>query len=409
MRTIRNILTLSFSMLLLLSVPTASAQVADASASDPSPTLSAGKPTAASTDQISNEDLKKFQPSFKEKVLRSWQYQFQLQEQPAFIVANSGGTTSTVPNPNKWLQEHSITLTLSELFPKVTNLPDLVGAAYDMHHYNNPTNAKLQLDTDICQSKDRLKCLVRGGNFSAGNFFERLFSGASVTFSESQRDEFQQGMILPLPTSQGWAFGYTINFNPASLFVTSTNWKTLNTALSKRQIDPGTESEGEDCIVADGPTKKRTEIGACEDLFAKPRLYASNRQSFWTDVAAVMIPSFKMQALSQFDFLKQGGILVQSPLLQRTLKNFTFTWDLGRLLPATSDKIAVEQIYYQAPKAQNEGEIKTGNVVQLKSGGPDMTVDSVENDSGMAACSWFVDNQKRSSRFAVATLKLVSE
>ena len=219
MPTIRNILALSFSMWLLMSGPTASAQVTATSMSNSSSTPSASNSTAESTDEISSDDLKTFQPSVKEKILRSWQYQFQLQEQPAFIVASSGGTTSTLPNPNKWLQEHSITLTLSELFPKVTNLPDLVGAAYDMHHYNNPTNAKVQLGTDICQSQDKLKCLVRGGNFTAGNFFERLFSGASVTFSESQRDEFQQGMIVPLSTSQGWAFGYVINFNPASLFL----------------------------------------------------------------------------------------------------------------------------------------------------------------------------------------------
>jgi uncharacterized protein YodC (DUF2158 family) len=412
MPTTRKILTVSFSMLTFMSVPTASAQVAGISLSDPPAVLSSSNPTAESTDKINKEDLKRFQPSVKEKILRAWQYQFQLQEQPAFIVASSGGTSSTLPNPNKWLQQHSITLTLSELFPKVTNLSELVGAAYDMHHYNHPTNAKVQLDTDICHGKDKLKCLVRGGDFSAGNFFERLFSGASVTFSESQRDEFQQGMIVPLSTSQGWAFGYVINFNPASLFVTSANWTKVNTVLAKRQIDLGDITpEEKNCIVADGPAKGRNAIGECEDLFAKPRLYASNRQSFWTGVAAVMIPTFKMQALSQFDFLKQGGILVQSPLLQRTLKNFTFTWDLGRLLPATSDKIAVEQLYYQTPKAQNEGEIKTGNVVELKSGGPDMTVDSVENNSGtaVAACSWFLNNQKESGRFPVATLKLVSE
>lgn len=404
MPTVRNILNLSFSILMLVSVPTASAQVADTSVSDPSATFSANAPTAGSTHEINNEDLKIFQLSRKEKVLRSWQYQFQLQEQPAFIVASSGGSTSTIPNPNKWLQEHSITLTLSELFPKVTNLADLVGAAYDRYHYEYPNTGKMTLGPDICKSADKLKCLVSGGNF-----FERLFSGASVTFSESQRDKFQQGMIVPLPTSQSWAFGYVINFNPASLFVTSANWTKLNKALSKKAIELGDETSGENCLVAD--KNRRTVIDECERLFAKPRLYASDRQKdFWTSVAAVMIPSFKMQALSQFDFLKQGGILVQSPLLQRTLKNFTFTWDLGRLLPATSDKIAVEQIYYQTSK-ENDGEIKTGNVVQLKSGGPNMTVDSVENDSGttVAACSWFLNNQRESGRFPTATLKLVSE
>lgn len=56
------------------------------------------------------------------------------------------------------------------------------------------------------------------------------------------------------------------------------------------------------------------------------------------------------------------------------------------------------------------GEIKAGSVVQLKSGGPDMTVNFVENDSGteVASCSWFVNNKKESSRFPTATLRLVS-
>jgi uncharacterized protein YodC (DUF2158 family) len=55
-------------------------------------------------------------------------------------------------------------------------------------------------------------------------------------------------------------------------------------------------------------------------------------------------------------------------------------------------------------------EIKAGDVVQLKSGGPEMTVNFVENDSGtqVAACSWFINNKKESSRFPVATLKLAS-
>jgi uncharacterized protein YodC (DUF2158 family) len=56
-------------------------------------------------------------------------------------------------------------------------------------------------------------------------------------------------------------------------------------------------------------------------------------------------------------------------------------------------------------------EIKTGSVVELKSGGPSMTVNFVENDGGtiVAACSWFINNKKESSRFPVASLKLLSE
>ena len=54
--------------------------------------------------------------------------------------------------------------------------------------------------------------------------------------------------------------------------------------------------------------------------------------------------------------------------------------------------------------------IKKGDVVQLKSGGPDMTVNFVESSSGVeeAACTWFFKNKKESGRFPVETLKLVS-
>ena len=53
-------------------------------------------------------------------------------------------------------------------------------------------------------------------------------------------------------------------------------------------------------------------------------------------------------------------------------------------------------------------EIAAGDVVQLKSGGPDMTVNFVENDSGteVAACSWFVNNKKENGRFPTKTLKV---
>jgi uncharacterized protein YodC (DUF2158 family) len=50
--------------------------------------------------------------------------------------------------------------------------------------------------------------------------------------------------------------------------------------------------------------------------------------------------------------------------------------------------------------------IKVGDVVQLKSGGPKMTVNFVEEN--VAACTWFDKNKKESSRFPVAALKLAT-
>jgi uncharacterized protein YodC (DUF2158 family) len=54
---------------------------------------------------------------------------------------------------------------------------------------------------------------------------------------------------------------------------------------------------------------------------------------------------------------------------------------------------------------------KSGAVVQLKSGGPLMTVNFVENEGGaeIASCSWFLKDKKESSQFPVSTLKLVPD
>jgi uncharacterized protein YodC (DUF2158 family) len=50
-------------------------------------------------------------------------------------------------------------------------------------------------------------------------------------------------------------------------------------------------------------------------------------------------------------------------------------------------------------------DFRAGDVVQLKSGGPPMTVDGYD-DAGMVVCSWFGNKTKRrQSRFAEATLQ----
>lgn len=49
-----------------------------------------------------------------------------------------------------------------------------------------------------------------------------------------------------------------------------------------------------------------------------------------------------------------------------------------------------------------------GDVVQLKSGGPSMTVAKVNEPPGTVWCQWFEDKKKESGTFAPGTLKRVS-
>jgi uncharacterized protein YodC (DUF2158 family) len=58
-------------------------------------------------------------------------------------------------------------------------------------------------------------------------------------------------------------------------------------------------------------------------------------------------------------------------------------------------------------------EIKPGSIVQLKSGGPTMTVNWVEDDVGtmIARCDWFIQDKapwkKESANFPLTSLKLL--
>jgi hypothetical protein len=311
---------------------------------------------------LDNKDLDFLEPSIKERLLRSIQYQYELQEQPSYILASVGGSSQVLPNPERWLQQHSLILQLSEWFPRTTNMPALVQGAYnDLPPSVQKAKSPIVLGKELCRSSNNspLQCLAGGGNFA-----QRLFSGASVTFSVSQRDEVQQGVVVTnLTPSQAWAWGGEVDFNPASLFISASNWKAAETTLSKghfallgsaKAIKKLADLERE-CF-DEGPWKVNPGISGDTDIrkailklrndcineFANPRLVPSLKQGNGTRLAAALIPTFQLKVLSQFDYLKQGGILVQNPQLQRSLKNLTFTWDLRRIVPATSDRVGVE-------------------------------------------------------------------
>ena len=58
-------------------------------------------------------------------------------------------------------------------------------------------------------------------------------------------------------------------------------------------------------------------------------------------------------------------------------------------------------------KGQSMSNIKAGDVVILKSGGPSMTVESVAGPA--ALCSWFNDKNQERKSFQLAALKLYEE
>jgi len=52
----------------------------------------------------------------------------------------------------------------------------------------------------------------------------------------------------------------------------------------------------------------------------------------------------------------------------------------------------------------NENNLKPGDLVRLKSGGPTMTYEG-ESSIGTALCNWFVGPERKRDNFAFATLE----
>jgi hypothetical protein len=377
-----------------------SAQNGSLDTSASSSTTSAGPEPDPAIDTAKLFQLR-LEPSFTDRILRSWQYQYQLQEQPAVLVATANGTTQTIPNPNRWLQQHSIILDLSEWFPRSTNLPMLIQTAYDI--YDPGRTRAIELKNDICGKKLRtpLECLASGGSW-----WGRMFSGAKLTFSVAQRDEVQQGILVPtLTASDGWTWGGQVDFNPASLFITTADWKNAISVLAleagkprgRRIVVNGNDGSGvKPCIQSVAPgllsdADLDFQLASCIRKFTTPSLTSALNHARWADFAAVAIPTFQLKVLSQFDFIKQGGILTSSPLLQRSLKNMTFSWDLKRLIAPTTDRLTVGTLYDQALKARETpapGTVSSSIGVKLcvlRSKGTTSYV-NVAEDSTMNAC-----------------------
>ena len=304
---------------------------------------------------ITKSKVESLEPSPGGRFWRAWQYQYQFSEQPAFTAVLLNGSTQIVANPEKYLNQHTFTFQFSELFPNTSNLASVLEALYAVEPDVNKATKTVRLDNQLCHGKSPIECLVSGGNV-----WERLLSAATVNFSLSERDEVQQGVLLTsFPSSQHYGPAGEVDFDPASLFVTGTNWQTAVASLKGIRLDTG-QFFGDDeasCFVKpkDPTAKTLSTYKGCVKEFARPRLAASMEQGVWTRIGAVLIPKFQFKATSQFDYLKNGGVLISEPGLQKSLKSYTFTWDLKRVFPSTADRIAAAKAYkgYSLPQSES--------------------------------------------------------
>jgi hypothetical protein len=311
---------------------------------------------------IGPKQVRSLEPPIELRWFRASQIEYQLSEQPAFVVADLSGQSQVIANPQKYLSQYTFPFLGSELVPNTSNLASIVAALYnsdpsngDASNTDTTKKKTLRLDKRLCKNSSVLECLVSGSNF-----WERLMAGLSGNASLAQRDEVQQGIELTgLPTSISYGPGGEIDFDPSSLFITGTNWQSVLTALKGVKLDvQGNDVQGAeaDCFV-DNPGIKRPNFTAydCAKEFAAPRLDPRDKSRTGMLIAAELIPKFQFKVTDQFDFIKNGGVLVAEPGLQRSLKNYTFTWDLRHVIPSTSDRVAAFKAFKALQTKQPPG------------------------------------------------------
>jgi hypothetical protein len=298
--------------------------------------------TAQSTDQgkdpqtvkIGKEEVESLQPSWPARFARAFQYTYQFSEQPAFTAVALQSSTQIIPNPERYLNQHTLSFKFAELFPttsSTSSLASIVAAIYNSDPHK--TKKTIQL-SGLCPAGNTIRCLASGGPF-----WERFLSGVSGDFALSERDEVQQGILLSnLPFSQHYGPAGEIDFDPASLFVTAASW---NTVVTKLKGIAGID--GDSCFMKDANAPP--DVKACVDAFAIPRFTAFRMQGTRARIATAFIPKFQFKVVDQFDFIRNGGVLISEPGLQRSLKNYTFTWDLSHVIPSTADRLAVREAY----------------------------------------------------------------
>lgn len=326
------------------------------------------------TIRICKEDLKALQPGGLGRFDRGFQYIFQRAEQPRSVVVGSGSATEIVQNPEHYLNQHSLTFDFSEVFPPSSDFGTMVSRVYASKlaalESSGKQVKKVQLDQALCKDPDSvITCLAEG---TKG--WKRAVSGLKVTGSLSERQGVQQGVLVPEGSfSNHYQLSGEVDFDPAQMFITGTNWKDAMALLQKAGIRP--DQLYDDCanLEMDGKAQPVSTMDhrRCVAFYSRSRFAASNPPSRRDEILAAFIPKFQFKRMSQFDFVKSSGILIPGPYPESALNSYTVTWDLTRAIAATKTRLDADTAIdaFKQPRPGVKAETAADGSNQTQSGG----------------------------------------
>ena len=321
-----------------------------ATSSAPSLTSESKKDSSASqVIDLNKNSLKSFEPGIGERVARGFQYEFDRNEQPGFVVISSGNTSQILPNPEHYINQHSLTFQFSELF---LSPAELTSIAKQLSAEN--TKARFQFGNGKNNAAEYL--------VSAGPWWKRAIGGVTTTISLAERPGTQQGILVPnLPFSLHYGFTGQIDFDPTAMFITGKSWKDALDAAKNQDLETndGCFARPEPGINPTSESNQKPKSHDCAAELATPRIRPGVSRPEKRRYLEALIPKFQFKRVSQFDFVKNSGILIPAPFPESGLNNYSFTWNLRRVIAPTSDRLAAEtafEAYHSQPKSQQPSE-----------------------------------------------------
>lgn len=309
------------------------------------------------------------------RIARGFEYDFQRVEQPTFFVT---GTGALAPNPEHYLNEHTLKFQFSEVFPNTATLATVL-----------KNTCSLFENASDCKEAKGIESLAR-----AGGWWRRGLSGVTVTGDLSERAALQQGIVVTNPSfSNHYQLTGGIDFDPTQLFINGTTWT--------KAIDPFKKTE---------PFCRNTaDKVACIRNLSMTRLKADygSKHDTATSVLAAVVPTFSLKRVSQFDFVKNGGVLIPAPYLERAQTQLTLKWDLKKALPSTSAIL-------DASAAKAKPEPVTANAIYptrlcVVVSGTVSSIISVAQDFPAKSCAQFAAEQRSAYKLGCVGQKQITE
>jgi hypothetical protein len=238
---------------------------------------------------------------------RLFQYEYKLTETPGTVQVG----TEFIPNPQDNLHQHTITWKFAELFPDRLTVFKRGSDYLKKNPEAAGTEGDRELARVICDDDPLITCMTKGGNW-----FKRAWMGTTISASLAQRSLVQQQILVEPTFAKKYQFTYGFTFDPAKIFPSVSSYRAMLDEVSR--VDKGMAL-----------------IGARDIL---------KKEKPWQHRWSVIFPKVDFKILTQFDFVKLGGVLVEAPFPERTLNTWTFTWDLTRLIPDTRNRIDEDAI-----------------------------------------------------------------